>query len=138
MFFMKWIFLKLFGRGEPDRVRHLKCQTDIKSVPQGTKKTPPVGGTLRLGNGKEDKEGGAVVRGSLLPAKRSVLLNVLQRFKRRALRDESPPGKTNRDEQKLGDMRGRPFTNCASAKQLRQNKDVIHLFCFWTNRNAAK
>lgn len=38
-FFMKWIFLKLFGRGEPDRVRHLKslkrerkklCQWDSK------------------------------------------------------------------------------------------------------------
>lgn len=27
MFFMKWTFLKLFGRGEPDRVRHLKCGT---------------------------------------------------------------------------------------------------------------
>lgn len=27
MFFMKWIFLKLFGRGEPDRVRHLKYNT---------------------------------------------------------------------------------------------------------------
>lgn len=24
MLFTKWIFLKLFGRGEPDRVRHLK------------------------------------------------------------------------------------------------------------------
>ena len=30
MFFMKWTFLKLFGRGEPDRVRHLKCKTNTK------------------------------------------------------------------------------------------------------------
>lgn len=38
MFFMKWIFLKLFGRGEPDRVRHLKCKTNTKH--QYLKKTP--------------------------------------------------------------------------------------------------
>lgn len=32
MFFMKWTFLKLFGRGEPDRVRHLKCKTKYRHV----------------------------------------------------------------------------------------------------------
>lgn len=34
MFFMKWIFLKLFGRGEPDRVRHLKCKTNTSVPPK--------------------------------------------------------------------------------------------------------
>lgn len=37
MFFMKWIFLKLFGRGEPDRVRHLEYKTNI-TVEQEKKK----------------------------------------------------------------------------------------------------
>lgn len=31
MFLMKWIFLKLFGRGEPDRVRHLKWKKRKKT-----------------------------------------------------------------------------------------------------------
>lgn len=30
MFFIKWTFLKLFGRGEPDRVRHLKCKENTQ------------------------------------------------------------------------------------------------------------
>ena len=28
MFLMKWTFLKLFGRGEPDKVRHLSTRED--------------------------------------------------------------------------------------------------------------
>lgn len=36
MFFMKWIFLKLFGRGEPDRVRHLKCNKQQQQQQQQT------------------------------------------------------------------------------------------------------
>lgn len=38
MFFMKWIFLKLFGRGEPDRVRHLKCNKQQQQQQQNTHK----------------------------------------------------------------------------------------------------
>lgn len=35
MFLMKWIFLKLFGRGEPERVRHLKRGAKAAAVSVG-------------------------------------------------------------------------------------------------------
>lgn len=34
MFLMKWIFLKLFGLGEPERVRHLEDATKGKKPPR--------------------------------------------------------------------------------------------------------
>lgn len=46
MFFMKWIFLKLFGRGEPERVRHLEqrqrlCQWGSSGSQRSSGPRPP-------------------------------------------------------------------------------------------------
>lgn len=69
MFFMKWIFLKLFGRGEPERVRHLKGGTKAAAVSVGSSGSQEVG-----------RAAPTAALDSVLPAEGSVLLDVLQRF----------------------------------------------------------
>lgn len=81
--------MKLFGRGEPERVRHLKGGTKAVSV------------GIRRGRGGGQRSSGATPTAALdgvLPAEGSVLLDVLQRFKRGALRDE--PSSESRDTDK--------------------------------------
>lgn len=77
---MKWIFLKLFGRGEPERVRHLKSGAKAAAVSVGCPES-------------QRSNRPTVLVGGVLPAEGSVLLDVLQRFKGGALRDEPSPGK---------------------------------------------